>query len=115
MTSRSDGIKTGESAGAGGRAGGASGVGVIEDDALAREAVEDGGFEEAVAGVSQLIKALLVCHDEDDVGAFGWSRHGHERDSFLTRGLRPVWPAPPKRYIWRAGEAKSGFPCSFFS
>ena len=65
-----DGGATGEDGGAGGRADGGGGVEVIEDDGVFRHVIEVRSFDKGMAGVAHVSVALIICHDEDDVGAF---------------------------------------------
>ncbi len=68
-----DGISPGHDAGAGGRADRSGGVETIEDDGVLGHLVEVGSFHEGMPGVAAIAEALVVGHDENDVG-WGFDR-----------------------------------------
>ena len=63
-----DGVAAGEDGGAGGGADGSGGVEVVEDDGVLGHVVEVGSLDERVTGVAAVAVALVIGHDEDDVG-----------------------------------------------
>lgn len=66
----SDGVAAGHDAGAGGGADGSGGVEAIKDDGVLGHFVEVGSLDEGVPGVAAIAVALVVGHDENDVGVF---------------------------------------------
>ncbi len=60
-------------------AGGGAAVGLLEHGALAGQPVQVGRLEVALAGVAHLIVALLVGHDQHDVGSGRHRPHGNRR------------------------------------
>ena len=63
-----NGIAPGHDAGAGGRADRSGGVEAIEDDGVFGHLVEVGSLDEGMPGVAAIAVALVVGHDENDVG-----------------------------------------------
>ena len=53
---------------------------LLEDHALAADAVHVGSAQAGVAHQAEVIPALVVCQDEDDIGLARGSRPGCVRD-----------------------------------
>lgn len=63
-----DGMSAGEDGGAGGRANGSGRVEAIEDDRVLGHLVEVGSFDEGMSGVAAVTVALVIGHDENEMG-----------------------------------------------
>ena len=84
-------IAAGEQAGAGGSAGGHRGVGVAEADTSLAEVIDEGGGIERIALGAGEIGALLIGHDEHDVGTRG---HGEGLVKMVVNSMKPPIPGP---------------------
>jgi len=73
-----DGMSAGEDGGAGGGANGSGRVEAVEDDRVLGHVVEVGSLDEGMPGVAAVAVALVIGHDENDMGRLRGESQGRK-------------------------------------